>query len=130
EATLRVFDKVKAGEPISDTEISAVVKSIEAAVRGQHVSRGLAAKLHDFADSIEGKSTRTWMGDDPRGGWPVANDIHALRDLGYIDRQLVARLQQPEAAALLKSGFKEGDFTIDSGGSPGAHQYERMREQY
>lgn len=128
QATLRVFDKLKTGQAIDPLEISAVVKSIEKAVEGQHVSKGLAAKLHDFADSIEGKNTRTWMGDDPRGGRPTANDVHAIRDLGYVDKKLAARLRNPEPKALFRKGID--DFQVDSGGSPGTHQYERMREQY
>ena len=130
QATLRVFDKIRAGEPLDPLEISVVVKQIEQAVRGQHVSRGLAAKLHDFADSIQGKDTRTWMGDDPRGGRPTANDVHAIRDLGYVDPKIVARLRNPESGAMFRKGLGEHEFQLDSGGSPGDHQYERMREQY
>lgn len=128
QAVLRVMDRIKTGQEIGGKEISTVVKSIEAALRDEHVTRGLAAKLHDFIDSIEGKHTRTWMGDDPRGGWPTANDIHAIRDLGYVDKKIVARLRNPERGAPWKRGIQE--FEVDSGGSPTVHQYERMRKQY
>ena len=93
QAVLEVRDLLLRGEPVPPDKISTVVKSIETAYKGQHVTTGMAAKLHDFADSLAGKSTRTWTGDDIRGGAPTAIDIHAQRDTGRIDPKILATLR-------------------------------------
>lgn len=89
----RVMDRVERGLPVSNREISTVAESIAMAVKGEPVTQGLAAKLQDFADSLEGKETRTWVGDDPAGGSPTAIDIHAQRDLGRVDPKILATLR-------------------------------------
>jgi hypothetical protein len=124
EATLKVMDKVRRGEEVRPDEISVVVKGIEAAVKGERIEKGMAAKLRDFSDSLAGKTTRTHMGDDPDGGPPVAVDVHALRDLGYVDPKIVRRLDSIW-------GLKEGvHYEIDSTGRADGPMYERAAEQY
>jgi hypothetical protein len=91
---LKVRDKLLRGEPIKDNEISTVVRSIEAAYKGEPITKGMQAKLHDFSDALQGKTTRTWTADDIRGGMPTPVDIHALRDLGYVDRKILRTLQE------------------------------------
>lgn len=93
-AVLKLRDKMMRGEYIRPGEASVVSDSIQQAIRGEHVSKGLAAKLHDFVDSLEGKRTRTWVGDDIRGGSPTAIDIHAQRDLGRIDPKILTTLRE------------------------------------
>jgi hypothetical protein len=90
---LRVRDKLLRGEPIKKGEISTVSKSIEAAFLGKPITEGMKAKLHDFSDALQGKTTRTWTADDIRGGMPTPTDIHALRDLGHIDHKILSTLR-------------------------------------
>jgi len=92
-AVLRVRDKLLRGEKIGSREISSVVDSIKAAVNGDPVEKGVAAKLSDFIDSLRGAETRSWVGHDIRGGAPTAIDIHAQRDLGQIDPKILATLR-------------------------------------
>lgn len=94
QAVLRLRDKLINGEYIKPNEASVVSDSIQAAIKGEHVSKGMAAKLHDFTDSLEGKSTRTWVGNDIAGGSPTAIDIQAQRDLGRIDPKILRTLRE------------------------------------
>lgn len=55
---------------------------------------GIGQKLYDFMDSTLGKSTRTWMGNDARGGEPFVADIHSLRDRGFMDETTLDRLKE------------------------------------
>jgi hypothetical protein len=54
-------------------------------LRGQLPREGYDAKLLDFIDSELRRSTRTVMGDDPRGGQPAVIDVWANRDVGKVD---------------------------------------------
>lgn len=119
-AVLKILYKVRRGEPVGDQEASVVGGAIRDAIKDEEVSRGMAAKLHDFTDSLEGKGTRTWMADLEHAGWPTANDVHAMRDLGYIDPKITVRLRER---------FKI-EVPYDAQGTPSPHQYERMREKY
>lgn len=119
-AVLKVLYKVRRGERVSKTEASAVVKEIEAAIKDEVVSSGMAAKLHDFADSLEGVGVRTWMGGLEDAGWPTANDVWSIRDQGYVDKKALNYLKDRFGVEVAK----------DSGGSPGDHQYQRMVEKY
>lgn len=123
QATLRVMDKLRAGEQVGPREISAVAESIAKAVQGNEIDKGVAAKLSDFIDSLRGTDTRTWMGHAPEGGAPAAIDVHALRDLGYVDQKLVGKL----AKRNLKP-FE--DFVVDSPGVAKGPMYERAAEKY
>jgi len=124
EATLKVIDKLRAGKTIHSREISAVVKGIEAGVKGQPIEKGIAAKLSDFIDSLQGAKTRTWMGHAPEGGAPTAIDVHALRDLGWVDSKLAGKLKK-------NFGLKQGkDFQIDSTGVASGARYERAVRKY
>jgi hypothetical protein len=57
-----------------------------ATLRGEVPANGYGAKLLDFIDSELQKTTRTVMGDDPRGGGPAVVDVWANRDVGKIDK--------------------------------------------
>jgi hypothetical protein len=48
----------------------------------------LGQKLADFMDSIRGSDTRSWVGNDERGGQPAAFDVWAQRDVGYVDKRV------------------------------------------
>ena len=125
-AVLRMMDDLKRGIPLGRDEAmrySAVAHSIMDAVRGTPVEEGVAKKLSDFIDSVQGRTTRTIMGHDPTGGMPAAVDIHTGRDFGLVDNKLVNRLQTLH-------GLTPGkDFTVDMGdGVPGTLQYERAAE--
>lgn len=74
-------------------------------------------KLADFADAVRGKTTRQWTGDDPRTGQPAPFDVHASRDVGFIDdttRSGLAKHFGPEVAAR---------FPVDMKGAPSPGQY-------
>jgi hypothetical protein len=80
---LRALDVVR-GNPVikrSGLAHDAVVSIL----KGEVPKGGLSDKLVDFIDSGLGKSTRTWMGDDPRGGRPAVIDIWTGRDAGFVD---------------------------------------------
>lgn len=130
-ATLRVIDRLMAGdtvETISNKGIGteSLVKTIAKAVTmaDGKVDEGVAAKLSDFIDSFLKKKTRTWMGDHPMGGAPAAVDVHAIRDVGMIDKKLVAKMRDVH-------GLEEGrDFVVDSQGAASGPLYERISEKY
>jgi hypothetical protein len=94
QAVLRLRDKMLRGDYIAPNEASVVSESIQQAIRGEHVSKGMAAKLTDFTDSLQGKTTRTWTANDIAGGSPTAIDIHAQRDLGRIDPKILRTLRE------------------------------------
>lgn len=120
----RVADRIRRGEEISVGEISTVAKSIEAALKGDPIEQGVAAKLSDFIDSIAGSPTRTWVGHALEGGSPVAVDVHALRDMGYVDAKQIERLRS-------RFGLEPGrDYQIDSTGGAADMKYEQVRLQY
>jgi hypothetical protein len=54
------------------------------------------AFILDFGDALLGKTVRTFMGDDVRGGGPVPIDVWAYRDVGFVD---------PEYKELLRTRF-------------------------
>jgi len=58
-------------------------------------SEGFGFKLIDFIDSLLGMPTRTIPVRGPKGNWmPVAGDIWAKRDAGYLDKKMFAYLQK------------------------------------
>jgi hypothetical protein len=123
ENVLKVVDKLRAGKRITSREISTVVKSIEQGVKGEPISKGIAAKLSDFIDSVQASPTRTWMGHAVEGGKPTAIDVHALRDLGWVDKRLISRLEA--------KGLKKGvHFKVDSRGVATGGRYENAVRQY
>jgi hypothetical protein len=72
----------------------------------------LGQKLADFVDSVHQRTTRSWVGNDPRGGQPAAFDVWAMRDLGYIDE------------TTQKWAKKNGvDLEVDAEGAPTDPQY-------
>jgi hypothetical protein len=89
---LRALDQLR-GMPKEKVAGLAEAK-ILAALRGEAPTKGMGAKLHDFVDSAMGKTTRTWMGDDPRGGQPAVIDVWANRDVGKIDKKLYNYLKK------------------------------------
>lgn len=84
--THRVAEKARG---FNVEKVAGVSRPHEAAVLGEY--RGEAPlsfksdKIMDFIDSAHGKQTRTYMGNDPRGGRPFAGDVHQARDAGYVD---------------------------------------------
>lgn len=80
--------------------------------------KGLGAKLFDFIDSYLGHSTRTMMGNDPRGGEPAVVDVHTARDVGFLDPVLLKfiskRFGEKAVAGL------ESDVPVDEKGGAGA----------
>jgi hypothetical protein len=65
---------------------------VEAILRGKTPEGGYGPKLTDFADAGLGRSSRSFMGDDPRGGQPFVADVHTGRDSGHVDQQTLTRL--------------------------------------
>ena len=79
---------------------------------------GGAQKLYDFIDSGLLRETRSWMGDDVRGGAPAVADVHSLRDTGFVD---------PTYQEFLKDNYNL-NIDSDTSGSPNENQYERSAD--
>jgi hypothetical protein len=99
-------------------------EKIYAALRGETPEAGLGAKLHDFVDSARGKATRTWMGDDPRGGGPAVIDVHGARDSGYVDEPMLNEIENQFGSKVAKR------FKVDMKGAPNETQYENGSQYY
>ena len=82
---------------------------------GGELPSGGAQKLYDFIDSGLLRETRSWMGDDVRGGAPAVADVHSLRDTGFVDKTYQKFLQENYGVRV----------ETDTSGSPGENQYER-----
>lgn len=67
---------------------------LAAILGGKPLESGSRVKLFDFMDAATKKPTRTWMGDNPAGGRPAPIDVHAARDIGFIDQTTVDRIRQ------------------------------------
>ena len=119
---LRVLDDIRHGRPTTNEGIGMVAQTVRQAIEHGYVDSGVAQKLSDFTDNLYGRTTRTWMGGAPEGGYPVAGDIHAARDVGYVDKKLVNRIQQKHPGAQPVIDLK--------GGSPNATQYEQIQRFY
>jgi len=65
---------------------------VEAILRGKTPEGGYGPKLTDFADAGLGRSSRSFMGDNPQGGQPFVADVHTGRDSGHVDQQTLTRL--------------------------------------
>lgn len=61
----------------------------------------MGPKLADFVDAGFGKSTRSFMGDNPKGGQPFVADVHTGRDSGHVDQQTIGRLKKMATAGNL-----------------------------
>ncbi len=123
-AVMKVMDRLRNGEEVTSEGIGMIAHAIKAAVEGSPLEKGVAAKLSDFTDSLALLETRGWMGHDPRGGMPVAADVWAARDLGYIDKKYAGRLEEQFGLQ------RDRDFVIDSPGAPSGARYERIVDQY
>lgn len=120
---LRVMDRLRRGEEVTNEGIGMVAQSVKDAIMGTPLESGMAAKLSDFTDALAQLKTRTWMGHKPEGGRPAPSDIWAGRDQGYVDKKMVGYLE--------KLGLRENvDFVVDSPGAPAGARYERISEKY
>lgn len=81
---LRAADKV-AGLHL-DKKAGLNEAALVSALRGEIPTEGYGAKLLDFIDSELGRTTRTIMGDDARGGQPAVIDVWGNRDVGKLDQ--------------------------------------------
>jgi hypothetical protein len=97
-------------------------EAIRRRMRGQFDLTGMSRKITDYDDSGRGKTTRTWMGDDPRAGGPFAGDVWQLRDAGYIDPKAEAWILQQTGAKNLEELGLTRDFEGLSG--PSERQFE------
>jgi hypothetical protein len=104
--------------------------AIRGMLQGQPPESGAGPKLNDFADSITGHQTRTWMNADPRGLQPAAADTHAARAAGYIDQPMLNWIRENWGDRVANK------FQVDlrspgaGGGVPDRYQYERINEFY
>jgi hypothetical protein len=73
---------------------------------------GYGPKLADFVDAGMGKSTRTFMGDDPLGGMPFVADVHTGRDSGHVDQQTLTRLKNAAETGRLTVGGKKATVNV------------------
>lgn len=58
------------------------------------ITEGVGAKISDFVDSAEGKSVRSFYGNEQSGGSPFVVDIHTARDTGLVDEILLNHLER------------------------------------
>src|SRR5262252_1912310 len=123
---MRVLDRIEQGKPVTSEGIGQVAKIVELAARSKRIDAGMAAKLHDFGDSIEGYGTRTWMGHFPHAGAPHAGDVHMIRAGGGVDAKIENRLLSPKEGSMFNTPVT--NYTREFAGSPGVHQYERLLE--
>jgi hypothetical protein len=98
---------------LSETTLTAYWEWIESGMEGASPAEiEVGRKLVDFVDSALGKTTRTWMGDDARGGEPFVSDVHTNRDMGYIDEVhetwLLDNAADPKQVAALERDVKAG----------------------
>lgn len=64
------------------------------ALSDEPITEGVGAKISDFVDSAEGKSVRSFYGNDSLGGSPFVVDIHTARDTGLVDEILLNHLER------------------------------------
>lgn len=64
------------------------------ALSNEPITEGVGAKISDFVDSAEGKSVRSFYGNDQAGGSPFVVDIHTARDTGLVDEILLNHLER------------------------------------
>jgi hypothetical protein len=88
----------------------ATAANVLKALKGEPLTSGVGAKIADFIDSGLGKTTRTWVGDDPRGGSPFVVDRHTARDMGIVDGPYFKALER--RGYTFPEGFKR-DFDAD-----------------
>lgn len=92
--------RTKTGPETRPTTGGLAEDQIREMLMGETPSQGVAAKLSDFMDSLLGRLTRTWMGDNPKYGQPAAIDVHGGRGAGFIDQKLLNQIEEqygPEA---------------------------------
>ncbi len=124
QASLRIFDDIANGKPVSDHAYSVVGGNIRDAIKGLPIEKGVAAKLSDFIDALRQIDTRTWMGHDERGGMPAPSDVHAARDYGFVDPKILGKLEK-------EHGISRDQVVVDNpAGSPSGNRYERVSEWY
>jgi len=86
---MRAIDRV-AGHPGPKAGLNEA--ALVRALRTGDVEGGMGAKLADFIDSEMGSPTRRIMGGDVRGGEPAAIDVHAFRDVGFVDQTMLRHI--------------------------------------
>jgi len=64
------------------------------ALLNEPITEGVGAKISDFVDSAEGKSVRSFYGNNQAGGSPFVVDIHTARDTGLVDEILLNHLER------------------------------------
>lgn len=92
------------------------------ALTDQPITEGVGFKISDFVDSAEGKSVRSILGNDERGGAPFVVDIHTARDMGLVDNILLNHLER-QGYAVDKNAIK-----TDLGTGPTDTQYENRAD--
>ncbi len=104
---LRAEDVVAGFRPETAPKAGLAHDRLIAALRGDKTTLG--QKLSDFVDSIHNAVTRQWVGRDRRGGRPAPIDVHAARDVGYVDEVTVNRVRKlfgDEVADRLKQDLR------------------------
>jgi len=104
--------------------------AIRGMLQGQPPESGAGPKLNDFADSITGHETRTWMNGDARGLQPAAADTHAARAAGYIDQPMLNWIRENWGDQVANKFQVDLSSPGRGGGVPDRYQYERINEFY
>jgi len=99
-------------------------EKIRSILRGETPETGIGKKLSDFYDNTFDKPVRTYMGNDPRGGYPTAIDVWAGRDRGFIDQDVYKRIEDLYGRDVAKQ------FKVDYTGTIDDNRYEEGVQFY
>ena len=113
---LYVYEQYKQGVPFEEIKGKGLpdpTNNIKNIIFEKVSDRGIGAKISDFIDAGTGKTTRSFMGNDPAGGMPFVVDVHSARDLGLVDQTYLNKLEKLgyEIPDDVKVDFGQGGIT-------------------
>lgn len=113
---LYIYEQYKQGVPFDEVKGKGLpdpTNNIKNIIYGRVSDRGIGAKISDFIDAGTGKTTRSFMGNDPAGGMPFVVDVHSARDLGLVDQTYLNKLEKLgyEIPDNVKIDFGQGGIT-------------------
>ncbi len=122
----RTADQLEALPSIKGKGLGLAGPRLLKAAKGEMPSKTIGTKLMDFVDAAMEKVTRTWMGDDPRGGSAAPIDTWAFAGMGYLTKAFRTRLEKTFPG--LKKLGKLVDDSKDN--APSTSQYHRALIDY
>lgn len=139
-------DPRKKGTQTGDAQSGLAHKALWGWWTDSPTNEGLGTKLFDFIDSALGNETRSWFGHAKEAGAPAVIDVWAMRDLGFLDKEMVGYRgkdgewvpgylrelgatdkQIREAKKAAKAAAEKGDGLAET---PSEQQYEWAADMY